>query len=593
MLAMTAIFGIILTLVYFERGHFSKLVFQSKRENSEITGSFKSVGNTRDIVKHMEETGKDCVVFFGSQSGTAQDFASKLAKEGHARFDLKMMVADLEDYNYETLVNFPEDKVAMFILATYGEGDPTDNAISFYEFINDDDPSFSENQELPLRNLNYVIFGLGNSTYAHYNSVVRQVNKSLEKLGAKRISIVGEGDDGTKTMEEDFLAWKEPMWSALSQEKGLTEREAVYEPEFTVVEQNINSSLPAVFQGELNKNHLSQSPRGPYDAHNPYIAPIVKSEELFTIADRNCLHVEFDISGSDLCYKTGDHLAVWPMNADFEVDRFLKVFGLLEKRSVVINIIPQDLTVKVPFPSPTTYESAVRHYLEICAPVSRQFVATLAAFSPDQTSKDAMDKLGKSKDEFQRLVAGRCLNIAMTLESICKSKPWSAIPFSALIEGLSTLQPRYYSISSSSFLAKERLSITAVVDSLQIPHRTELLKGVTTNYLLALKQRQHNNLDPLLQCTSYAIDGPRSKYKDDSVPVHIRPSNFKLPSDNLKPVIMVGPGTGVAPFRAFVQEKVARAKAGEPTGKLLLFYGCRSKKEDFIYQNEWKVRHFT
>jgi NADPH-ferrihemoprotein reductase len=587
---MIAILIILLTLVYFENDRFSKLVFQNDKKSSEITGSFKAVGNTRNIVKHMDETGKDCVVFFGSQTGTAQDFASKLAKEGHARFGLKTMVADLEDYEYDTLVRFPDNKIAIFILATYGEGDPTDNAIDFYEFINEEAPEFSEDQEPPLGNLNYIIFGLGNSTYAHYNSVVRKINQSLERLGAKRIGTVGEGDDGTKTMEEDFLAWKELMWSSLGQQKGLKEQEAVFEPEFTVVEQNIDHSLPAVFQGELNKYHLSLIPQGPYNAHNPYIAPIAKSEELFTTVDRNCLHIEFDICGSGLSYNTGDHLALWPMNPDFEVTRFLKVMGLFEKKDVVINIRPRDLTVKVPFPSPTTYEAAVRHYLEICAPVSRQFVATLAAFSPDQSSKHAMKRLGEDKDEFHRVVTSRCLNIAKTLESICNTKPWSEIPFSAVIEGLSTLQPRYYSISSSSFVQQEKVSVTAVVSSLQVPSRTELLKGITTNYLLALKQRQHGNSDPVPHGTSYALDGPRKKYKDNRVPIHIRPSNFKLPSDNLTPIVMVGPGTGVAPFRAFVQERAARAKVGEATGKLVLFYGCRSMKQDFIYQKEWKVR---
>lgn len=586
---MTAIL-IILTLAYFKKDRFPKIFFQNGKNSSTITGSFKTVGNTRDIAKHMDETGKDCVVFFGSQTGTAQDFASKLAKEGHARFGLKTIVADLEDYDYDSLIHFPKTKTAMFILATYGEGDPTDNAISFYEFINEEAPTFLEDQELPLQNLDYIIFGLGNSTYAHYNSVARKVNESLQRLGAKRIGTVGEGDDGTKSMEEDFLAWKELMWSALSQQKGLKEQEAVYEPEFTVVEQNIDPSLPAVFQGELNKNHLSLSPQGPYNAHNPYIALIVKSKELFTTADRNCLHVEFDISGSNVAYKTGDHLAVWPMNPDFEVNRFLKICGIFEKRHVAINIRPQDLTVKVPFPSPTTYEAAVRHYLEICAPVSRQFVATLASFAPDQTSQDAMYRIGKDKDEFHRVVTGPCLNIAMTLESICASKPWSGIPFSAMIEGLNTLQPRYYSISSSSFVQPERVSITAVVGSLQIPSRPELLKGITTNYLLALKQRQHGDSNPGPHGTSYALEGPRKKYKGTTVPIHIRPSNFKLPPDNSRPVIMVGPGTGVAPFRAFVQERAAQAKAGETIGKLVLFYGCRSMKEDFIYQNEWKVR---
>src|SRR5690606_29154412 len=113
---------------------------------------------------------------------------------------LETMVADLEEYDFENLDAFPSDKIAMFVLATYGEGEPTDNAVEFYEFITGEGISFSERED--LENLNYVTFGLGNNTYEHYNSMVRNVDKALTKLGAHRIGEAGEGDDGAGTMEE-------------------------------------------------------------------------------------------------------------------------------------------------------------------------------------------------------------------------------------------------------------------------------------------------------------------------------------------------------------------------------------------------------
>lgn len=545
-------------------------------------------GKTRNIVEQMESSGKNFVVFYGSQTGTAEDYASRLAKEGKSRYGLETMVADLEEYDFDTLDTMPEDKVAVFVLATYGEGEPTDNAVDFYEFVTGEDAQFSNSADPPLANLNFVAFGLGNNTYEHYNTMVRRVTKALEKLGATRIGAAGEGDDGAGTMEEDFLAWKDPMWTALAEKMGLEEREAVYEPVFAITDRpELDKDSSTVYLGEPNKMHLEGTSKGPYNAHNPYIAPIAESREIFTVKDRNCLHIEIDISGSNLSYQTGDHLAVWPTNSGKEVNRFLKAAGLLEKRDDVVSVKALDPTAKVPFPTPTTYDAIVRYHMEICAPVSRQFIATLAPFAPTEAAKAEMTKLGSDKDYFHQKISNRYFNIAQALMDIC-SEPWTSIPFSAFIEGVHKVQPRYYSISSSSLVQKKKISITAVVESIFIPGREDALKGVTTNYLLALKQKQHGDPNPDPHGLTYEINGPRNKYDGVHIPIHVRHSNFKLPSDPSKPVIMVGPGTGVAPFRAFVQERAAQAAAGENVGRTLLFFGCRKSTEDFLYSDEWK-----
>jgi NADPH-ferrihemoprotein reductase len=231
--------------------------------------------------------------------------------------------------------------------------------------------------------------------------------------------------------------------------------------------------------------------------------------------------------------------------------------------------------------------------MEICAPVSRQFVSTISAFAPTEEVKAEMVKLGGDKDYFHAQVIDRNLNIAQLLETLSKGQPWDKVPFSLMIEGLIKIQPRFYSISSSSLVQKDKISITAVVESLEKPTSPHVLKGVTTNYLLALKQKQHGVAEPDPHGLNYALTGPRNKYDGIHVPVHVRHSNFKLPSDPTKPIIMVGPGTGVAPFRAFVQERASQARAGQTVGKTVLFFGCRKKEEDFIYQNEWQASHDT
>jgi NADPH-ferrihemoprotein reductase len=580
------------TAAYFSKGSLWGSKKDSMTDPYARTGISAGAGKTRNIVEKMEESDKNMVIFYGSQTGTAEDYASRLAKEGSARFGLKTMVADLEDYDYENLDTFPEDKIAVFVLATYGEGEPTDNAVEFYEFVySDENPVFSEStSETPLENLKYVTFGLGNNTYEHYNAMVRRIDQAFTKLGAKRIGPAGEGDDGAGTMEEDFLAWKEEMWSALQAELDLEEREAVYEPVFSVTERpDLSAKDDHVYLGEPNKNHLEGKSTGPYNSHNPYIAPIKYSKELFTVKDRNCLHMDIDLSGSNITYTTGDHLAVWPTNAGAEVDRFLEALGLEDKRHTVIDVKGLDSTAKVPFPTPTTYDTVLRYQLEICAPVSRQYVASLAAFAPTEEAKEHMTRLGGDKDYFHEFISSRYLNIAQVLQIVAPGAVWRDIPFSIIIEGLNHIQPRYYSISSSSVQNNKVPSITAVVESISVPGSPHILKGVTTNYLLALKQKQHGEEHPDPHGRTYAITGPRNKYDGIHVPVHVRPSNFRLPSDPSKPIIMIGPGTGVAPFRGFVQERAALAARGENVGKCLLFFGCRRESEDFLYKEEWKV----
>uniref|UniRef100_A0A060T7I0 NADPH--cytochrome P450 reductase n=1 Tax=Blastobotrys adeninivorans TaxID=409370 RepID=A0A060T7I0_BLAAD len=543
----------------------------------------------RNIVAKLKSAGKNVVFFYGSQTGTAEDYASRLAKEASSKYGLKAMTADVEEYDFENLDTFPEDCVAGFVMATYGEGEPTDNAIQFWEFINGDDVSFSNGEDTdPLRNLNYVIFGLGNNTYEHYNAMGRGLDKVLQRLGAHRIGPYGEGDDGNGTMEEDYLAWKDEMFEQWKTEKNLEEHEAVYEPSLKVTPvEDKTVEDESVFVGEPNRSHLSGSATGPFSAHNPYLAPVVKTKELFKSEERNCIHAEFDISNSGLKYTTGDHLAFWTQNSDVEVDRFLDIFGLSDRRDEVINVKALDPTAKVPFPVPTTYDTVVRYYLEINGPVSRQLVSSIAPFAPSEDVKAEATKLGSDKQYFSEKVTHNYLNLARLLTKLSGGAKWDKVPFSFIIETMAHLQPRYYSISSSSLVDKDRIAITAVVESLQPKGSDHVLKGVATNYIFDLKKKAAGEKRDV----KYHLDGPRGRYSVDDttarVPVHVRHSNFKLPSNPSKPIIMVGPGTGVAPFRGFIHERAKKAAEGAPVGRALLFFGCRTKDEDNLYADEW------
>ena len=174
------------------------------------------------------------VIFYGSQTGTAEEYAIRIAKEAKSNFGLTSLVCDPEEYDFENLDQLPEDCAAIFVMATYGEGEPTDNAVQLMQNLSDSSYLFS-NGEHKLDGLKYVVFGLGNRTYEHYNVVSIQIDKYLSSMGAVRIGERGDGDDD-KSMEEDYLEWKDSMWEAFARVMGVEEGQGSDTADFTVSE---------------------------------------------------------------------------------------------------------------------------------------------------------------------------------------------------------------------------------------------------------------------------------------------------------------------------------------------------------------------
>ncbi|KAI8969665.1 hypothetical protein BDB01DRAFT_816567 [Pilobolus umbonatus] len=554
----------------------------------------------RNFVKIMQQQDRQVIFFYGSQTGTAEDYASRLAKECTQKYGIHAMVADIEMYDLRYLDTVPNDHLVFFIMATYGEGEPTDNAVDFWEILAEENPEFSESNdpEKPLGNLSYFAFGLGNKTYEHYNEVIRKVDRDLTRLGAHRIGECGEGDDDN-SLEEDFLAWQEDMWPQFCKALNIDEtdtntgpRQPVY-----VIEELVDVESDKVYTGELAEWPSDSAP-AIYDAKRPYNAPIT-SRELSATSDRHCLHMEIDISGSNLTYQTGDHIAIWPINNDHEVMRLAKLLGLSHKLDTIINVKAVDSTVakQHPFPVPASYRTIFRHYLDICAPVSRQALMSLIEFVP-AASKEFLRKLSTDKDEYRIRVGDVTRNLGEVLELLAESEKmkfegaFSSVPFDLILESVSRLQPRYYSISSSAKESPKTVAVTVVTLQYTPEKSTDrTVYGVNTNYLWRVHEAV-NRITPDAILPPYYIDGPRDILYDRKegrlfVPVHIRKSQFKLPRNPNVPVIMIGPGTGVAPFRGFVRERALLKKSGKPIGPTLLFFGCRRSDEDFLYHEEW------
>ncbi|KAH3668046.1 hypothetical protein OGAPHI_001800 [Ogataea philodendri] len=546
-------------------------------------------GSSRDLIEVISANEKKALVLFGSQTGTSEDYSHKFAKEFQSRFSIPTMCGDLADYDYENLneifTSVDGFQLIVFLMATYGEGEPPDNAVEFFDYL--------ENECEDLSTVKFSCFGLGNSTYEFYNAMGKRTVSTLTEKGATLIGELGLGDDGRGTMDEDYMAWKDGLFDVLKDKLSLKEHDLVYEPGIKVEESSLTVLSPEVSLGEPDSKYVNPSEDdlkshklGPFDHTHPYLAPITASKELFNSETRHCVHAEFDLSDSNLKYSTGDHLAIWPSNSNEEVAKLLDILGLSDKKDIVIKISSLDPTVHPHVSSPSTYESVIRHYLEISGPVSRQFVGSVAQFAPTEEAKALASKLGKDKELFHKEVTAKYLNISDLLHVLSNGAKWTTVPFEFVIESIAHLQPRYYSISSSSMSEKQTVHVTAVVEQERYPNVDKVVTGVATNLLLNIQQAQNKVSDSKLPVT-YDLAGPRNKFEKFKLPVHVRRSTFKLPSNPATPIICIGPGTGVAPFRGFIREKVKQVENGSNVGKAVLFFGCRNSNEDFLYKDEW------
>jgi NADPH-ferrihemoprotein reductase len=501
------------------------------------------------------------VVFWGSQSGTAERLAIRLAENCQIKYGLSTLIADLADYDPASIAQIPQNKIALFVISTYGEGDPPDNAHEIWSWV-------STNKDKMLSKLHYAAFGLGNSNYNSYNKVIDVIAEAFDTFGAHALLPVGRADDARGTTTEDFLAWQDSLFSVFRDTLNYQERDVEYKPCLSVKlmgsedESGINRSTP--FHSHSDKAFLQKN-------SSICLLPMKSSRVLSDTNNRHVIHIELDLSQyPEIKYRTGDHVAVWPQNPDDEVEKLLMALGLQSQRHNIVSTSTLETGRKLTVPSSTTIYNLFKCYLDVCSPVSRDFFPILATYAPSELVKCLLQRLGSDRDAFSTYFATKHNNIARLLSTLVDDgQTWSQLPLSCLLEYLPAQKPRFYSISSSSVVQPQTVALTAVVQNLVIPSIEasepfscqQIIPGLTTNYML----QSMGNAAPFH--------------------VHIRKSKFKLPLTGTVPIIMVATGTGIAPFRAFLHERARLQAMGRTIGKTVLFFGCRTPS-DMLYAKE-------
>jgi sulfite reductase (NADPH) flavoprotein alpha-component len=445
-------------------------------------------------------SGRTVTVLYGTETGNSAALAKQL--EGQLKSaGVTATAADMAKYKGRQL---KDEHDVLVIVSTYGEGDPPQPAVGFFEF-------FEGSRAPKLDGVRFAVLALGDSTYEFYCEAGKRIDRRFEELGATRLFDRVDCD-----VDYDDLAatWAAEVVAKLKEEAAASAL----------------AGAPAFASAPFP---MAESA---YDKRNPFQATVLESIKITgRFSSKETRHIELDIEGSGLSYAPGDALGIVSTNEPHRVAELLEVTGLDADAPITL----KGDTVRLASALETHFEitQAAPRFLEQWSKLSGS--SELAALTTAEQAERA-DYLHRNH-----------------VVDIVRQFPVGSISAEDFIAGLRPLQPRLYSIASSQAAVGDEIHLT--VNPVRYELHGSLRNGVASAHLC----------DRLQQ--------------GEQVPVYIQHNpHFALPKDDNRPVIMVGSGTGIAPFRAFLQEREARGASG----KNWLFFGERNFRSDFLYQVE-------
>ncbi len=445
------------------------------------------------------------LVMYASQSGNSEELASEFGEKlTAAGFDAP--VIGTEDH---TEIELGNESHLLIVSSTWGEGDPPDNAVEFWDLLKSDNHP-------RLENLHFAVLGLGDSNYLDFCAMGKLFDARFEALGATRITARGDCDTD---FEEPAANWLNTVLGELS-----------------------SLSDASTSAAEPDKATISANSAPAYDKKNPFPARLLMNRRLNAEGSaRDTRHFEIELTGSGLSYEVGDVLGVYPHNHPQCVDELTAALAF-----------DGDQIVTLPDGEQITLRRALLERFDI-RNVNRPL---LEAWAPACDSELLRKLLADDSDAsaIESYLWGREI-----IDLVNEHRPRFASPedFLALLRRIGA---RLYSISSSPKAHPDEVHLTIARVEYEAHDRRRL--GV---------------------CSSFLSD---RVYPEGEVNVFLQTAkHFKLPTDLNTPVIMVGPGTGIAPFRAFLEER----RATEAAGLNWLFFGNPHEANDFLYRDELEV----
>lgn len=475
-----------------------------------------------------ESDSKSALVVYGSETGNAYNVAQGLLNDLRARGIPRAKISSFDDVDIDALAN---EKRVFAVISTSGQGEFPSNSRSFWKAFTD--------TKLPadhLKNTEFAVFGLGDSSYVYYNQAAKNIDSQFAKLGAKRIIPIGLGNDQDEDKYEK--AWED--WApTLYNEIGLNPPvDKMPTPSFSfTVSQTQTDSFRFVPQG--NKLYT------------------LKQNTLLTRKgyDRNIRHYEIDIQNENLKYEVGDCFSILPQNSDKDVLELLNYMKLNPDQIVDISK-RENAQTQVKLPDTISYKKLFKQVIDICGKPNRRFYQFLYTCAKNPADKAQLKQL-LSKEGKAQIKALQ--QETVTYKDLLMKYP-SALPSANLLaEYVPMIKPRLYSIASAQSKIANSIELCIILNDWKTPsgkYRT----GLNTSYLMT-----QNPGDQLVgKLHKGAITMP--------------------PHDS--PVVTIGVGTGMAPIRALYQDREMAQKSGKKVAQGAFFYGARKEKEEFLYKEE-------
>lgn len=474
------------------------------------------------------------LILFGSQTGTAQALAKRMGREALAR-GLDARVRDAADF---AAIEWGAEQVLFIVTSTYGDGDMPDNAQGFWDWLQ------TEAAAPALGHLRYAVLALGDRNYEHFCAAGKKIDARLEELGAKRLTPRIDCDIDYEGPARDWA--QAALASVLETGTGLKDSAGDPSPSSSRI-QAVAQPFPSQRDSLAAEEEPKTKDSAVFSRTNPFPADLLRNSCLNKPGSaKEVRHFELSLRASGLTYEAGDALGVVPLNCPMLVNELLAVLRCTGEEMVEAGA--GDLPLR----------EALSAHFDITKP-SNELLAEIARRAPD--CEAAVLLAPGQTAQLRAWLWGR--DIVDLLR--CLPAP---IPCAELVPLLRKLSPRLYSISSSPKAHPGQVHLT--VSALRYESHGRKRKGVASTFLA---DRVGNS---------------------ERVRVYVQPSRgFKLPKDGNASVIMVGPGTGIAPFRAFLEER----QGSGARGRNWLFFGDQRQTTDFLYEEElaaWlKEGHLT